>query len=303
MTEIERILQKGQFDSEFLKPETLCDFYVDERRKKLWLVSLDLLSEIKRVCDKHGLRYFLFFGTLLGAIRHRGFIPWDDDIDIAMPREDYERFATLSHEFESPYFLQSPDTDNGYFYSLNKLRNSRTTALPLMFQYETFNQGICVDIFPIDDYRQDGLETRFEKVKELVMDLSTYMRMRNPELDEANRKRVACYSGRDPFDTLRMIKEICLADEGKACDLTGWISGNVYGPQRQSFKKGLFDTLSSVDFYGMEVPIPSNYDAVLKTLYGDYMALPPMDKRGVWHSGAIFDADKPYTDYLKHLSR
>ena len=89
MSEINRILSKGIFKESFLAPEIICDFYVDENRKKLWLVSLDLLSELDRVCRKYELRYFLFFGSLLGAIRHKGFIPWDDDIDIAMPRNDF----------------------------------------------------------------------------------------------------------------------------------------------------------------------------------------------------------------------
>lgn len=299
MTEIERILAKGLFTEEFLKPETICEFHVDERRKKLWLVVLDLLSQFDSVCRKHNLRYFLFFGSLLGAIRHRGFIPWDDDIDIAMPREDYERLQDYAGEFADPYFLQTPMTDVGYYFTFNKLRNSRTSYVSEVFRYERINQGICLDIFPIDRYTDEQLEEKSEQVKALAQDLSTYMRMSNPELDEAGRRRVAAWSGRPPMETWQMIQQICMADRDKPCMFVGWMSGNVYGARRQSFPVNCLDELVDTDFYGLRVPIPKNYDTVLKTLYGDYMSFPPVSARGTWHSGVLIDTDTPYTNYLK----
>ena len=299
MTEIERILAKGQFTTDFLQSETLCDFYVDEKRKKLWLVGLDLLSEFDKVCRKHELRYFLFFGTLLGAIRHHGFIPWDDDIDIAMPREDYERLKDYADEFQGPYFLQTPFTDKGYYFTFNKLRNSHTSFVSEVFRYEPFNQGICIDIFPLDCYTDRELEEKFEQVKALATDLSTYMRMSNPTLDEIGRQRVANYSGRQPIETWQAVQQLCQADKGKHCPLIGWMSGNVYGAHRQSFPKEVLQSMADIDFYGLCVPIPKDYDTVLRTLYGDYMSFPPVSSRGTWHSGVIIDTDTPYTNYLK----
>ena len=114
MTEIERIVKRGVITEDFLKEEKRGDFTVTAKRKRVWAVILDLIVEFDSVCRKHNLRYFLDSGSLLGAIRHGGFIPWDDDIDVTMPREDYEKFIRLNDEFKHPYFLQTPYSDPEY---------------------------------------------------------------------------------------------------------------------------------------------------------------------------------------------
>ena len=110
MTEIERIIKSGLIDENYLKEEIKCGFRITTERKKLFAVMLDLLYTFDNVCKKHDLKYFFVYGSLIGAVRHNGFIPWDDDLDVAMPREDYEKFIKLSDEFNEPYFLQIPQT-------------------------------------------------------------------------------------------------------------------------------------------------------------------------------------------------
>ena len=105
MTEVEKIIEKGVIPSNFLEPEIICDFYVDEKRKKIWAIGIDLLIQFDIVCRRHNLRYSLAFGTLLGCVRHHGFIPWGDDVDVVMPREDYESLKKYKSEFETPYFF------------------------------------------------------------------------------------------------------------------------------------------------------------------------------------------------------
>ena len=114
MTEPERIVASGIVPPSFLQEETVCEFFVDSTRKKIWAIELDILIEFDRICKKHGLKYFLMCGTLLGAIRHKGFIPWDDDIDVAMPRDDFNKLNTLQDEFKHPFFLQTPLTDKEF---------------------------------------------------------------------------------------------------------------------------------------------------------------------------------------------
>ena len=299
MNEIQRILDKGIVSEDFLKPETICDFYVDENRKQLWAVCLDLLDELDKCCKRHNLKYFLSGGSLLGVIRHKGFIPWDDDIDVEMPREDYDKLLLYKDEFLTPYFFQTPLTDPGYYFSCNKLRNVNTSSVSVMFQYDTFCQGIGIDIFPLDRYKKSGMRSKHERIKDLALDLGTYLRITNPELDEKNRQRVASYSGRDPMDTYNMMNDIFLEDSGLDVDQIGLLSCPSYDISKVSHDLDDFDELILGDFCGMKVPIPKRYDKVLRTQFGNYMQLPPVETRGTWHSGVIFDANKPYTEYLK----
>lgn len=110
--------------NDFYNKERICGHVVTEKMKRIWAVQLDLLREFKQICEENGLRYFLWSGTLLGAVRHQGFIPWDDDIDVAMPREDYDRFRSLGRQgLKKPYELQTNENDSGIF-------QGRSDALP-----------------------------------------------------------------------------------------------------------------------------------------------------------------------------
>ena len=136
----------------WLEPEEKWGFQVTRQRKEIWAVELDLLHELDRVCKKHGLTFFADSGTMLGAIRHKGFIPWDDDIDVAMMRDEYEQLCKIAgEEFSYPYFFQTEYTDHGTLRGHAQLRNSMTTAV-LKDENHTqypFNQGIFIDIFPL----------------------------------------------------------------------------------------------------------------------------------------------------------
>ena len=138
----------------FLEEEVRCDHLVTRKMKEIWAVELDLLAELQRVCDKYHIRYYASGGTLLGAVRHKGFIPWDDDLDVEIFREDYIKLCEVaSKEFKKPYIFQNEYTESGSIRGFSKLRNSQTTA---MYPYEKnphfkdYNKGIFIDIFPLD---------------------------------------------------------------------------------------------------------------------------------------------------------
>ena len=116
--------------------------------RQVQLIQLEILKDFVKVCNKYNLQYFLDGGTLLGAVRHKGFIPWDDDLDLAMPREDYDTLIEIAPEiFDEPYFLQTPENDIGCFYGgYSKLRNSNTTGLEKRNKNHVCNQGIWIDI-------------------------------------------------------------------------------------------------------------------------------------------------------------
>ena len=116
----------------FLNPETRDGFLVEAGRKAVWKVLLDILETLIGICDRHGLQYSLIGGSLLGAMRHKGIIPWDDDIDIAMPRPDYEKLQQiLPKELPPHLFMQTSATDFEYDITHVKIRDSRTTALEM----------------------------------------------------------------------------------------------------------------------------------------------------------------------------
>ena len=152
----------------FLKEEIRSGFPVNEKRKKVWAVELELLQKFDEVCRKYNLTYYAYYGTLLGAVRHQGFIPWDDDIDVVMFREDYEKLqAVAPEEFREPYFFQNSYTDQMLWF-FSKLRDSRTTAIE--FPARNLHQGIFIDIFPLDDV-PDGVHEEFSAVLEVQREI------------------------------------------------------------------------------------------------------------------------------------
>lgn len=163
---------KLNIPDEFFLEEVRCDYTISSKMKKIWAVELDLLNEFQRVCQKHHIRYFANGGTLLGAARHQGFIPWDDDLDVMMLREDYEHFCEITpDEFQHPYFLQTQQTDKGYINGFARLRNSMTTGITGFEQCVKIptNHGIFIDIFPVNCLPADEsqIEPFLDKVKKL----------------------------------------------------------------------------------------------------------------------------------------
>ena len=137
---------------DFLEEEIRCGYTVTRKMKKVWAVELDLLNELLRVCNKYNIKIFASGGTMLGAVRHKGFIPWDDDIDMGMLRKDYDKLCKIANkEFQYPYFFQTNYTDPGTLRGHAQLRNSNTTSFLQNEGSEySFNQGIFIDIFPMD---------------------------------------------------------------------------------------------------------------------------------------------------------
>lgn len=136
-----------------LKEEVRNGFTVSEKRKRVWLKELECLELFRNICEKHSLTWFVIGGTLLGAIRHGGFIPWDDDLDVAMPRADYKKFLNIaSKELQPPFYLQTAGSDKEFYCGFSRIRNAETTAL-IHNQWTAKSKainGIFLDIFPFD---------------------------------------------------------------------------------------------------------------------------------------------------------
>ncbi|MBR1404738.1 MAG: LicD family protein [Treponema sp.] len=300
MTECERIVKDGILPENFFNEEVRCDFLVTKDRKKLFAVLLDILLKIDSVCKKHGIPYFIYGGTLLGAVRHGGFIPWDDDLDIVMFRKDYNKLLEYAAEFEPPYFLQTPYTDKGFFWANSTVRNKNTTAVTPYFAYQPMNHGAFVDIFTLDNIidGEEGKEN-FLKINKLTIDNSTYMRMSNPNLDEENKKRVEEYKTRmrDPFEVYEEIQALSQRwNDIQTTHITTPMA-TFYGYEKKFYHSEDFSDSVLMKFEGYEFPAPRGWERILQTTYHDYMQMPPMEKRGLHHN-ILFDMDTPYQTYI-----
>lgn len=301
MTECERIIKEGLLPASFFKEEVRCGFLVTQERKKVWAVLLDLMVLFDSICKKHQLKYSLYSGTMLGAVRHHGFIPWDDDVDITMPREDYEKLLQLESEFNGRYFLQTSLTDSECGFAFAKIRNSNTTAISKKFAYQKFNQGIHIDVIPLDKWEIEGGEERYYELRKLILINSTAMRKDNPHLEEEDLQRLEEWHKNN-----YVVKDIYLKIQSLAKhsydSKTDFVSCALCtGPkyEKKILYSSDFNDFLMMDFEGFVFPVAKGYDRILKIQYGNYMELPKVEDRGKKHDGSVFDADTPYKDFLK----
>jgi lipopolysaccharide cholinephosphotransferase len=249
-----------------------------------------MLYVVQEICKKHNIHYWVDGGTLLGAIRHNGFIPWDDDIDIMMLPEDYDRFIKIAkYELDEPYFLQTDWTDNVYFCHA-KIRRSDTTAIlakdvPAKFQ---FNQGVFIDIFPMDFVPSDNENEYRQYVDHMWMIKNEMLLSRSRNwLYERDNEECKAHTNflRDMFDSLRR----------KYLNKTDTVANLSLPTLKKDIRKKLseFDDTLYVPFEMLVVPIPSGWDSILRRLYGDYMT--PV-QGGSNHGDILFDTHVSYKD-------
>ncbi len=298
MTECERFIKEGTFNKSFFAEEIRDGFLVDEQRKKIWAVELDMLLEFDRVCKKHGLRYILWAGTLLGAVRHKGFIPWDDDMDVAMLRSDYDKLLTLKNEFKKPYFLQTPHTDPEAGYTHAKIRNSETTAFNKLWSYRNYNFGIYIDIFPFEFLQLDGIEERVEEIERISIQNSLWMKMPSPYKNERDIRRIATCSVKSAEDVVKnyeRIQQIATMHNHIHSDFVNKLITKV--SKIKPYPVSMFYETVELPFEQFTFPVPCEWDKICSMMYGEYMALPPIEERRNKHQHTIFDPDTPYTKF------
>lgn len=284
----------------FFLEEERDGYLVSAKMKELWAVQLDLLNELDRVCKKHNLKYVLDFGTLLGAIRHKGFIPWDDDVDVSMLREDYDKLmAVAADEFKEPYFLQTQYTDKNYDDCVAKLRRSDTCCLPKddMSREPKYNRGIFIDIF-VFDHMPATDQTTIKALARESQDAYYRLTMLThfPTFAEGIKfpaKLVRYYLYRLKYGSAQ--KEYQRFEQRvKSYKPTGNVGLLMYVfPRWRALS--IYDNLIEVPFENMMFPAPADYDTVLRISYGDYMT--PVQKPSA-HTVAFFDASRSYKEVL-----
>ena len=279
-------------------------YLVKSHKKKLWNVQIGLIKEFDRICKKYDLRWFAIGGTLLGAARHKGFVPWDDDVDIAMLRPDYEKFRKVAEsEIKSPYHLDiwynyrlerdepSELTDNflplislnhykknpvaAPFFPMIKIRDERTLFVEFPEEH-SFNQSIWLDIFPMDSlppFAEKQQELNFEAARVL------FMATVHPEIIEdflQKDQRLVIKS-----ETLR--KFMSLPYKQRGVRLEEFLAGNFFMSERvgdlrdwcivqgkKSYKSEDFRDVTYLPFEKIEIPVPIGYESILTDFYGDW---------------------------------
>lgn len=289
----------------FLEEEVRCDYTVSKEMKKVWAVELDLLSEFQRVCKCHNLKYSVCGGTLLGAIRHKGFIPWDDDIDVMMMRDEYEKLCKLAHEFKHPYFFQTEETDPGSLRGHAQLRNSETTGI---LRHELkwkrpFNQGIFIDIFPLDNcpdnqtiFKLGGYLSKFlKKCSSLFANISVRHDNKNDNVVIRLLHKLFYPINKWLMDVFYNAFEFVIKHLGsKNSEIVSMLSV-FYFMEKMKRKKVWMESLTEVPFENISVSVPSSYEEVLTSFFGDWHQFV---KGGSLHGGAFFDTEHPYKYYI-----
>jgi lipopolysaccharide cholinephosphotransferase len=262
--------------------------------KKVRAIQLDLLQELFRVCDKYHLKVWADSGTLLGTVREKGYIPWDDDIDMALFREDYDKLvAVASQEFKHPYFFQCGYTEKTFPEGFSKLRMDGTTAMLPQPKLANTHMGIFIDIFCVDAI-PDNPDEKERQVKERDRLFATMLRaskfdwLRPIESLSAWRYRNSFGKLYNKYeDVFRVYK---IADNNTVSTWAFDFNPNLL------FDKKLFASTIIMPFENISMPVPIGYDEILTIQYGDYMT--PV-REPTMH-GEFWKLD-PNTDYKVYL--
>lgn len=277
-----------------------------EQLQKMKELETAMLASFLEVCRTLNLRYFLVGGTLLGAVRHGGFIPWDDDIDVAMPREDYEVFLREGQKYlPEYYFLQHLGSEPAYNANFAKIRDKRTTFVEYSVRKFPICHGVFIDIFPLDCYPDDPREQKKMDLRQLIFKRRSRAAV---EIPPQARHRFPVELGLRTVSALTVLrypsfrKALEAREKLHTAVKTGEKWANYCGAwgKKEIMPAAWFGAGKSLDFEGLEVKGPDCPHEYLTHLYGDYMQLPPVEKRVGHHYAEFIDLDMPAEEYLKH---
>ena len=298
-----------QLPENYLCEETRDGYKISSQSKELFAVLLDLLNQVQLLCEKHNIQYFADSGTLLGAVRHKGFIPWDDDIDLMMTRENFEKFSFFAKkELKAPYFFQDEFNEKGSLRLMGKVFNSNTTSILTIEKHRhfKFNQGIFLDIICFDNMPDDSQEkTEFVqktdalRVKAKKLNCLTYRY--NPSDDRFSVKKIFKVFFKLVYTTLHL-KNIFFIKLNKYCQTynklnTQEIGSVLYKGKREPPQlKSDYAKSENVPFEFMTINIPAGYENILNRQYGEWKQFEVGTSA---HGGLIIDTRKSYKEYMK----
>lgn len=275
-----------------------------QQMEQLRRVELDILQKFIEVCEKLHIQYFAVQGTLLGAIRHQGFIPWDDDLDVGMLREDYEIFIRNGQKLlPDHYFIQTHDTDPAYPHGFAKIRNSQTAFVETTCKNLPMNHGIYIDVFPFDFYPDNRLKQAVFEVKKLLLRYRIRCSLYIPADNEPTLKNTL-------RNILKKISTIIYPSLEHALDAQDQLyksvargknvinNGSPWG-KRECFPKQVLEGFTVKKFENINIKVPLHFEEYLTHVYGNYMELPPPEKRISHHYTCAVDFSKAYDQVMQ----
>lgn len=284
--------------------------------RDLQLVQLEILLEFDRICKKHNIRYQLFSGTLIGCIRHQGFIPWDDDIDVCLIREEYDRFLEIAKiELDEKFFLQTYETDRNTVKRLARIRKNNTLYLQEQYQFIKMHHGIPISLMPLDNVKPGTFIGEFHRAfyQFLLVPLRKLNYCRswdnciNKNKNKPLRKSVTIllhviskFIPKKFTDNFH--NKIACMFNGKETEYIAHLTNGATKKRYKAFmmsRKDFFDVISG-KFEGHTFPIPRNYDKLLTNIYGDYMTYPPIEEQKPKHYVTNVILDTKSAQYCSH---
>lgn len=263
--------------------------------RPLWDALLEVYRAYADICRKHGLRHYVAFGTLLGAVRHRGFIPWDDDFDVLMPRPDYERFVEFAAR-ELPQHFRFVNWHNTPEFKLlfGKIQDSRRGKVESIERRigHQLSNGIFIDVFPIDGYPTSCVGKVAEKfLGVLRMSYFRFLTRRSRPPAKTLLGKVSTMVGgivsplylfKGTSSLMKSAEEVVLSRCFSPFRVSA-VTGNRVGSYESVYPSGVFEDVKMVPFDSVMVPIPVGVETLLRLSYGDYMQLPPVECRRPSH--------------------
>jgi lipopolysaccharide cholinephosphotransferase len=281
--------------------------YKESNIREIQMLELKILKAVVELCDKHNICYYISCGTLLGAVRHKGFIPWDNDVDIEMPIKDYKRFLRIAKKELPDYlFLKTYKTCNGYNEMWAKIGANGTTSLPLIWKKWEMHWGISLDIFPLTGLYENkilkAIQCRLFNFCRTLLAKEYVMAICPNELD-GNRKLQFLYKIPRSVRTFicTVISHLIMKDPYSSKQLS-MVAHNLNYP----IDSIAYEHSSKLMFEDSQFNVPANYDCVLTALYGDYMTPPPESEQighELYFGKVIYSCETDYKEVLAELNR
>lgn len=256
--------------------------------------EFELLEQFVRVCDALGLTWYLVCGSALGAVKYGGFIPWDDDVDVALPRRDYDIFVEKAQALLPAHvFVQTYGTDPAFPKLFCKLRNSETTYVEAPYRKLNMNHGVFMDVFPLDGYPERGAKGFERKLRWYLRQTSCAL-----ELPRSGKSALLCTAlrllgcHRRTRTTLKRLEKLLRRYPAEKAPL--WCNYGNFRGRPVPMEREIYGDGAEMTFEGLPVCVPAEYDVYLRRLYGDYRADPPEEEQVGHHHYARMDLNVSY---------